>query len=225
MRVLGIAAADERILKRFDEMVALGREVLATRRAPAPNHMTSDFVDVQRANQWFTSSLSLVSRAIGEDSEHYAAMKRHFTDYPKYPDVQQGLGTLLAAQDDFKTGALFQIKALITAEVFDEFLEQAEALYSAGYFGPAAVIAGAVLEDALRKICIHRDIELPEKPKLDWMNARLAKAGVFNSLTQKKITALADIRNSAAHGKWDAFESSDVAGMIEWTRDFMQKNF
>jgi hypothetical protein len=216
---------DERILKRFDEMIALGREVLATRKEPAPGHITSAFVDVQRANQWFTSSLSLVSRAIGEDSEHYAAMKRHFTDYPKYPNAQQAFGALLAAQDDFKTGALFQIKALIAAEVFDEFLEQAEALHAAGYFGPAAVIAGAVLEDALRKICTKQNIELPEKPKLDWMNARLAKSGAFNLLTQKKITALADIRNSAAHGQWDAFDSSDVAGIIEWTRDFMQRNF
>ena len=96
---------------------------------------------------------------------------------------------------------------------------------SAGYVAPAAVIAGAVLEDALRKLCVQKDVELPEKPKVDWMNARLAKLGVINSLTQKKITTLADIRNSAAHGKWDAFEPSDVAGMIEWTRDFMQKNF
>jgi len=216
---------DERVTKRFEEMVALGRQVLATRRAPAPGFMTSDFIDVQRANQWFTSSLSLISRALGEDSEHYASMKRHFTDYPKFPNVEQAFGTLLAAQDDFQSDALFRIRSLVAAEVFDEFLEQAELLHSAGYVAPAAVIAGAVLEDALRKLCVQKDVELPEKPKLDWMNAKLAKLGAINSLTQKKITALADIRNSAAHGKWDAFAPADVAEMIKWTRDFMLKNF
>jgi hypothetical protein len=37
---------DERVTKRFEEMVALGRQVLATRRAPAPGFITSDFIDV-----------------------------------------------------------------------------------------------------------------------------------------------------------------------------------
>jgi hypothetical protein len=53
----------------------------------------------------------------------------------------------------------------------------------------AAVIAGTVLETALRQLCLDR------------MNADLAKAGVYNSLMQKRITALAAIRNRAAHGK------------------------
>ena len=80
----------------------------------------------------------------------------------------------------------------------------------AGYFAPAAVVIGSVLEDGLRKICVSNSIELPEKPKLDAMNSALAKAGVYNTLTQKKVTALADIRNSAAHGKWAEFDKSDV---------------
>ena len=87
-----------------------------------------------------------------------------------------------------------------------------------------AVIAGSRGADLVR----HRAkvvISLPEKPKLDSMNAALAKKGIYNVLTQKKITALADIRNSAAHGKWDGFESSDVDDMLRWTNDFMQKHF
>jgi hypothetical protein len=57
------------------------------------------------------------------------------------------------------------------------------------------------------------------------MNAALAKSGVYNVLTQKKITALADIRNSAAHGKWDSFDAADVEGMLSWADEFMQKHF
>jgi hypothetical protein len=37
------------------------------------------------------------------------------------------------------------------------------------------------------------------------MNAALAKAGKYNKLMQKRITALADIRNSAAHGNFNQF--------------------
>ena len=137
----------------------------------------------------------------------------------------QAFGILQSARDDVANGALFEIKALITAEVFDDFLEQGQALLTAGYVAPAAVVIGAVLEDGLRKLCAKSGITLPEKPKLDSMNGALAKAGVYNVLTQKKVTALADIRNSAAHGNWDKFEASDVDNMLQWTNDFMQKYF
>jgi hypothetical protein len=216
---------EERVLKRFDEMLALGTKLLATRRSPTPGHITSDFVDVQIASQWFTSSLSLIARTLGENSEHYHAMKRHFTDHPKFPNANQGFGILQSARDDIQSGGLFEIKTVITAEVFDDFLEQAQSLLAANYFAPAAVVVGAVLEDGLRKLCARSAIALSEKPKLDSMNAALAKAGVYNVLTQKKVTALADIRNSAAHGRWDTFEAADVESMLQWTKDFMQRHF
>lgn len=61
---------EDRVLKRFDEMLALGNKVLNTRPSPSPGHLTSDFVDVQLASQWFTSSLNLIARCLGIDSEH-----------------------------------------------------------------------------------------------------------------------------------------------------------
>ncbi|RZB38243.1 MAG: hypothetical protein SRB2_00589 [Desulfobacteraceae bacterium Eth-SRB2] len=54
------------------------------------------------------------------------------------------------------------------------------------------------------------------------MNAQLAKVGVFNKLTQKRITAIADVRNSAAHGKWDQFKPEDVEDMIRWITGFIE---
>jgi len=63
-------------------MLELGSKVLATRRSPAPNHISSDYVDVQLANQWFASSLNLLARTLGEDSQHFKAMQRQYSDYP-----------------------------------------------------------------------------------------------------------------------------------------------
>ena len=47
------------------------------------------------------------------------------------------------------------------------------------------------------------------------MNADLAKEGVYNKLVQKQVTALADIRNNAAHGHYDQFTKEDVTSMIK----------
>ena len=54
------------------------------------------------------------------------------------------------------------------------------------------------------------------------MNDDLAKAGAYNSLVQKRITALAAIRNSAAHGKPDEFSEKDVTDMISQVRAFVE---
>ena len=62
-------------------------------------------------------------------------------------------------------------------------------------------------------------------PKMDTMNADLAKQGVYNKLMQKRITMLADIRNKAAHGEWDKFTKADVEDMLRGVRQFMETHF
>nr|WP_249177643.1 HEPN domain-containing protein [Burkholderia cenocepacia] len=209
----------------MDELLALGKRVLATRRSPPSGFVTGDFVDVQLANQWLTSSLNLLSRILGENSAHYQRMKEQFVEYPKWANVDQAYGVLLAAKDDYESGSILNMKMLIEADIFDEFLGQAEHLLEAGYFQPAAVLAGSVLEDGLRKLCLANEVTLPDKPKLDWMNSELAKNGKYSKLMQKRITAIADLRNSAAHGKWDEFDKSDVESMLRDVRDFMTKHY
>ncbi|MFM0648101.1 HEPN domain-containing protein [Paraburkholderia bryophila] len=216
---------DSKILTRLEELIALGRKVLATRRQPAPGFLTGDFVDVQLANQWLTSCLSLLSRVLGENGVHYQRIKEQFPDYPKWANVEQAFGVLLAAKDDYESGSIFNMKMLIEAELFDEFLEQAEHLLKAGYFQPAAVLAGSVLEDGLHKLCYANGVSVPDNPKLDSMNSELEKQGTYSKLVQKRITAIAGLRNSAAHGKWNEFEKSDVESMVRDIRDFMSKHY
>jgi len=57
------------------------------------------------------------------------------------------------------------------------------------------------------------------------MNAALAKSGVYNSLVQKRITQLADLRNKAAHGKWSEFLEADVKDMMAHVRSLMETYF
>jgi hypothetical protein len=128
-----------------------------------------------------------------------------FKGFDDYSPTTKALGILRSAKEEYEHGLLFETRVLIEAEVFDNFLEQAEHLLGAGYFQPAAVIVGSVLEDGLRKLCQRKGISITAKPKLDQMNADLAKQGVYNQLVQKRITMLADIRNKAAHGNWSEF--------------------
>jgi hypothetical protein len=61
----------------------------------------------------------------------------------------------------------------------------AEYLQQEGYKDPAAVMAGGVLEEHLRKLCGKHGVTVSPKPKLDSMNSDLAKAGAYNKNDQR----------------------------------------
>ena len=235
---------DGKIRKRLDELVKLGQEILdtghpgsysppeqspdwRTRGLPGSNRQgsyTASSIDEPLATQWFTSSLNLLANVFGESSIH----SQKFDEYSKHIEwsyIRKALGVLQAAKDDYEKGALFDIKILIEADLFDNFLEQADQLLQKGYYQPSAVIIGCVLEDGLRKLCGKHKISLPDRSPLDRMNSDLAKIGIYNKLSQKRITTYADIRNNAAHGKWNEFAKTDVEDMLKGVRNFMEKYF
>lgn len=125
-----------------------------------------------------TSVQNLLTNAFVEGSEHYKSFARQLETYPTYSPISRAFGGLKAAQDDFNNGHLYQVRQLVEAEVFDDFLEKSTHLFASGYYQGAAVVAGCVLEDGLRTLCQRKGIALPGRPKLDQMNADLAKAGV-----------------------------------------------
>ncbi len=214
---------DEKILHRLQQLIDRGFEIKNTKQSPPSNFIGFDAtVDSEAANQWHASAKSILGKAFGIGSEHYALFETCFENGVTYSPFVCGIGILKAAKEDLEHGYIQDIRNLVAAEMFTDLLDQASELLDASYIGPAAVVAGAVLEDNLRKLCAGCSIELPDKPKLDYMNSQLAKENVYNKLSQKRITAIADIRNSAAHGKWDDFTKKDVEEMISWITSFAE---
>lgn len=170
------------------------------------------------------ADLNLLDNVFGESSIHYQKFNE-YCEHIEWSYISKALGVLQAAKDDYENGALFDIKILIEADLFDDFLEQADQLLQKGYYQPAAVIIGCVLEDGLRKLCDKNTISLPDRSPVDRMNSELAKEGIYNKLSQKRITTYADMRNNAAHGKWNEFAKTDVEDMLKGVRDFMEKHF
>lgn len=137
-------------------------------------------------------------------------------------DLLERMGTVfLAAKEDFEGGYLSSVRSLVQAEVFDSELDQASELLSSGYKTASAVIAGTVIETTLRELC-DRNGATPGA--LGQMNADLAKKGIYNANMAKRITAMAGIRNSAAHGKPDEFTNGDVKSMIDEIGRFLSQH-
>lgn len=216
---------DKKIVDRLTELIQQGEKI-----AKATKHYPNGSFSYQSeaSIQWKVSCLSFFKVVFGNENIYYdqfeITFNRNMQRQNSGPFFGECVSVVRAAKDDYENGYLFSIRTLIEAEVFDDFLEQAEHLLSQGYFTASAVIAGSVLEDGLRKLCAKNGITLSAKPKLDTMNADLAKAGVYNLLKQKQITALADLRNKAAHGL-GGFTKDDVQAMIKDVRRFMEDYF
>lgn len=210
----------DRILDEFKGLIDECREIMRTGGFDGRKwHKwppTNDYLRIR------TRGLNLVRRACGEKSDHFQALNHLATEKEAQTyRLSECVGILEAAEADFSRGLLLDLRALIQAEALGDFLEQAESLVRAGYHVPAASLAGAVLEDGLRKLCDARGITYPPKTKIDALNSELAKAGVYDRLVLKRITALADIRNNADHGHAEKFKAEDVEDMLKWVRRFL----
>ncbi|KWV59822.1 hypothetical protein AS156_30320 [Bradyrhizobium macuxiense] len=173
---------------------------------------------------WEVKALNLLEMACSTDSAHverFRQLQRPEAYRSNFEKLKQLGAVFDAAQEDFDGGYLNSVRSLIQSELFDSELEQAKELLAAKYKAAAAVIAGVVLETTLRQMCTDRGLA---SGKLDKMNADLAKSGSYNLQVQKRITALADIRNSAAHGNADKFREEDVMDMITYIERFLSEH-
>ncbi|PHV02843.1 DUF4145 domain-containing protein [Iodobacter sp. BJB302] len=178
---------------------------------------------------WKVKVKNLLSNACGQDSQHFiqftTSEKTHGIGDGNYVILKRLRAILIAAQEDFDGGYLIPMRLLVHAEVFDNELEQAKELLNCGFTTAAAVIAGTVLETAIRDLCTRNDIPVNTKDKLNKLNEDLARKGVYNSNTQKQITAWAGIRNSAAHGDSADYDKQAVVNMIQNVESFLDTKF
>jgi hypothetical protein len=169
---------------------------------------------------WRVKTMNLLDKACGLESQHFKEFKEIEKSWGSgsFERTLRYKAILQAAQEDYDGGYLNNVKTIVQAEVFDSELEQASELLANGYKSPAAVVAGVVIETTLKDLCDKHGIN---RGKLERMNADLCKAGTYTLLVQKQITALAQIRNDAAHGNSEAFQDGDVKSMIEDVRRFV----
>lgn len=211
------------IIRRADELLAVGQQVLATRRRGE----YSDAVDSASMKGFRVAVLSFIDRVYGRAHPHFAEFD-NCSNNSYFSNAQDGLAVMQAIRAEIAGGWLFTVKGLVTAEVFANFIEMADHLLANGYKDPAAVMGGSVLEEHLRQLCIANAIDVYEEKhgkqfakKADRLNAELAGAAIYSKLDQKLITAWLDLRNNAAHGRYDQYSADQVNNLLSGITDFI----
>lgn len=89
----------------------------------------------------------------------------------------------------------------------------------------AAFLAGAALEDALRRLCDTYSVNYdPQRTSISTLQATLYQAKVISRSDYKHITAWGETRNSADHGLFNEITHTDVLTMVMGVRTFIDKH-
>lgn len=232
-------------LARFDSLIADGRNILASAQDLPPsthqNRVTGEVIqfgqgykklDPERFIEWRTKVATLLALVVPNGHVHRKAVEEMPQLQDSHQRLQQAVSLLRGIKDDFEKGFLDDMATAIEAEIASDYMGQAEQLLAESHRGkfdhvPAAVLGGAVLENALRKLCDQHQPPIAQKapngnhktltPLID----ELKKAGVFNEAKAKQLRAWADIRNLAAHGEFNQFKRTDVEAMISGINNFL----
>lgn len=138
-------------------------------------------------------------------------------------------GVLRALRADVERDQLRTIEGLVAAEIFSDLLGQAEALLAEHYRLPAAVLAGATLEEHIRKLCTRYNVGLTnangDQLKAAVLNSELRKSGLYNEAQRAQVEAWQKVRNDAAHALpgFAQQTDADIIRMITGIRDFIVK--
>ena len=107
-------------------------------------------------------------------------------------------------------------KLLVSAEVFADFLVQAEILLDHDYKDAAAVVIRAVLEDSLRRVCDANRLDSDKRDGVHQLAEKLFRANVLTKVQFELIEGMKEVGNAAAHGRFGDYTSDDVRRFHEF---------
>ena len=218
---------NELLLKRIDFIKEKADETLSTQKR---NQYGGIEVNPSEMRGFKTAGLSFILDLFG-DSHPYFTTFKEVTRHYYFSNVESGIQIIDNIKAEIENGWLTSIKNIVSAEIFSDFLEMAEHLLENDYKDAAAVMIGSVLEEHIRQLCLKNNVDVSfEKDgkiillKADRLNSELAKAGIYNKLDQKNVTANFDLRNKAAHGHYTEYDKQQVKLMLDSVFNFITRH-
>jgi len=215
-------SADERVIARLEAMLGKADALNKTYKAPPSGFIGFEgWVDSTLFSEWRTQSLLLLRQGFGQMHTYATAFEAATSEVNMPSSVNGGTGILRAALEDLRDGHLFDVRSLLAAEIFSDFLDMAAHLIEQGFKDAAVSLSGAVLEDGLRKIAFSRQVAIKARDGLDALNTKLAAAGIYNAVAKARVNAWRVIRNAADHGNFGEYDRQQAREMVDGITQFL----
>ena len=214
----------KKISKRFDELIARGKELhtnVPTWKKIHENPQALSNELLSKSIAWKLSTKNLLKQVYGESSEYYKLFMDIFGKHSGWytyckVNFASVLGYLQSAKEEYELGLTDSITHLLAIELFESILDQANQLLKKGFKDSAAILGRIIIESTLKDLCEKNSIEFKENEGASNINEKLKNEGVF-TLHQFKICRVnIELGNAAAHGQFEKYSQRDVQKMLDY---------
>ncbi|HAT73065.1 MAG TPA: hypothetical protein DCS63_09645 [Elusimicrobia bacterium] len=177
--------------------------------------------------KWKKECLLCVKKAFGERSRHYTGLAAAENDRSARAPGSVFtffIDTLKRAKCDLPP-VQAAAHAARQPDMMEDFLVRAEGMVEKGHYVSAATLAGAVLEDLLRRLCMARGVFCAENATLENVNDKLFAAGVYDGSWHRETALRISLRRTAENCYIEKLNADNVSGMISWLRAFIGRKF
>jgi hypothetical protein len=210
----------EQISKRFQELEVQGAAIPIRRNSDG-----SEFTDVETFQRWASSAMHLISAVFGENSPHYRNLAKAYATFNGWAShARHFRGVFLAAKSDYDGGHLYNLEAMLSGEIFADFIVAAKHALSEGQKDVAGVLASAALEDALKRFATMNGLVADGKVMQEVINALKAK-GLVSGPQKSLLDSMPKVRDAAMHAEWSKLTAQDVGSIIGFVEQFLLNNF
>lgn len=180
---------------------------------------------VPEYHYWSAQLLAFLSSVFSRDDFLYAEAER-LVRRSKVPagvaasDVRALEAHIRAIIDSVDQGLLERAVNKLAAEDFAQFLEHARDYQQLDKKIESAVIASAVFEDVIRRVCDRFGIKDASSVE-QGINALKAQ-GLVSAVEAKRLKYCAGIRNAAFHANWDEIDLAASRDLIDTVAELIE---
>lgn len=169
-----------------------------------------------------TSALAAIERIAGKNSQYFERAPKPESDdllsVASSNSVIPGLqGALTSLRDAVEAGLLESIESRLRASIHDDMLEQGADLLDSDYHVATMVLIGGVIENHLKQLCENRNLSWSGQGSISKYN-NLLKEDVYKQTIWRRVQAVGDVRNDAAHGDVEKVDQADAKDSLNFVR-------
>jgi uncharacterized protein YutE (UPF0331/DUF86 family) len=209
--------------KRFTELVQAGEQIFE--QGKESSFVSSE--DRPEVVSWVFSVMNLLEIATPSDSRFRTEALRLLPGAESMigrDRLAAILGIVKSAALESSRGMMNSLELKFVGLAFEQFLEHAAKYNEDCKKMEAAVLASAVLEDTVNRLCRKNGIATDGRTLDPLINALKAQ-GIIGRVKTERLRSFAALRNQAFHAHWDAFDNRDLRQMIEGLQELLDTHF
>lgn len=218
---------NDKVKARFNQLLEEGVAVYsAAERGGSP---VFDQRQAPAARAWMLSAVNLIETVAPPEGRYVDQARKlvpAFDHSVKVGEFGTLLGIFKSASAEWQSGFLEPLESRFAARTLASFVRDAAHLMaeSPQHYPAAAVLASAVLEDSVRRLCLSHGLSV-DNVSLEGRLDALKGKSVITKVSNKRLKGFAGVRDAAFHAHWEQLSPEDVSQLIEATEDFLEAHF